>query len=254
MTTLLIDIGNTRLKIASLQNGEPVYIGAVTIDPVSACEIALREHIRALATPVSAVWAVSVASPQVNEFVQNLVSPSPVHWVRSTACASGIRNAYPEPAQLGPDRWVGIIGLTRHFPTLAQPIVLASFGTATTIDTLSPETEFLGGLILPGVSMMRESLKRGTARLPNEPGELQAFPTSTRAAIASGIVAAQTGAVLRQVELAHRRFGIAPIVCTTGGARDMVVTALTQALPNLLIHELPHVVLDGLAVMAQTQP
>lgn len=253
MTTLLIDIGNTRLKLAKLQKGAPVFIEAIPIDPLDACESELCRCLKGLSMPAKSVWGVSVASPQVNDLVQSLMPPGSLNWVRSAPSAIGVRNAYPDPSQLGPDRWTGIIGLKRHFPVLAQPIVLASFGTATTVDTLSPDAEFLGGLILPGVSMMRESLNRGTARLPNEPGELQAFPTSTRAAIASGIIAAQTGAVLRQVDQAHRRFGSAPILCVTGGAWDTVSTELTQALPGTVIHELPHIVLDGLAVMAQTQ-
>lgn len=252
MTTLLIDIGNTRLKLAKLEAGAPSFVGAVAIDPLHACETSLRQHIEVLTEPASTVWLVSVASQAVNALVQALLSSCALHWVHATSKASGILNAYPDPTQLGPDRWTGIIGLKRHFPVLQQPIVLASFGTATTVDTLSPDAEFLGGLILPGVSMMRESLNRGTARLPNEPGELQAFPTNTRAAIASGVVAAQAGAVLRQVKQAHQRYGVAPIVCVTGGAWKMVQTEFMAALPDTVIHELPHVVLDGLAVMAQT--
>ena len=254
MTTLLIDIGNTRLKLATLHADAPVFIGALAVDPLSACESELRRHLEALPVPASSVWAVTVASSQVNDLVQTLLAPCSLNWVHSASSTSGVRNTYPDPAQLGPDRWTGIIGLKRHFPTITKPIVLASFGTATTVDTLSPDAQFMGGLILPGVSMMHESLNRGTARLPNERGELAAFPTSTRAAITSGVLAAQAGAVRRQVEHAHQRFGVAPMLCVTGGAWKLVEPELMQALPDIALHELPNVVLDGLAVMAQAHP
>lgn len=251
MSALLIDIGNTRLKLATLANGELQFVAAIDTEPLSHCQSELDQHWQRLQQAVGEVWAVSVAAQQTNDMVQARLGQKTLHWVHPEREAAGVTNAYPEPRQLGPDRWAGVIGLTRHFKASDQAIVLASFGTATTVDTLSPDRQFLGGLILPGVSMMQQALNRGTARLPNAPGSLQAFPNNTVSAIASGIAAAQAGAVMRQIEHARQRFGKDPLLCVSGGAWPMVQEEFATCLPTIQIKEVPHIVLHGLAALAE---
>ncbi len=250
MNALLIDIGNSRLKLAQYGEGQVTFLEAVDIHAADDCRAALKRHWQGLPTATTDIWAVSVASQTLSQVVQTACPDATVHWVYPQSNAAGVRNAYPDPSQLGPDRWVGIIGLTRHFATRDRPIVLASFGTATTIDTLSADNEFLGGLILPGVSMMQEALNRGTARLPNAHGDLQDFPNNTVSAIATGIARAQSGAVLRQMQLAKQRFGTQPTLCVTGGAWSSIEPEIRQVLGDVDIHELPHIVLHGLAILA----
>ena len=61
---------------------------------------------------------------------------------------AGTDQRYRQPAQLGSDRWAAA-GVCR-LPGAHPPFLLASFGTATTIDTVGPDNVFAGGLILPG--------------------------------------------------------------------------------------------------------
>lgn len=46
-------------------------------------------------------------------------------------------NAYRNQAQLGADRWAAMLGLRMRLPAGHPPALLASFGTATTLDTLA---------------------------------------------------------------------------------------------------------------------
>src|SRR3546814_10885684 len=67
-------------------------------------------------------------------------------WITSLDAAPGLHNGYEPPGQLGADRWVALAGLSRHVSQRQpahreQPLMLATFGTATTIDTLAPATE-----------------------------------------------------------------------------------------------------------------
>jgi type III pantothenate kinase len=73
----------------------------------------------------------------------------------------------------------------------------------------------------------------------------------TASAIASGIAAAQIGAVKRQLEIAQRDDGQMPLLCVSGGAYEKIQGALQHSLTGVPIHHLPSVVLDGLAVLAQ---
>jgi type III pantothenate kinase len=253
---LLFDVGNTRLKIAVLEADSLRFIAALPTEDESLLRQSLAMQMSALGA-IEQALGVCVGRGVVAEIVQSVLPPKvALQWVRPTTRAAGVTNAYPEPEQLGADRWVGVIGLTRHFqfdqaiPGRAS-VVLANFGTATTVDTLGADKVFRGGLILPGVAMMHASLASGTARLPQALGAVVDNPVNTTSAIASGVVAAQIGAVKRQLEIAQRDDGQAPILCVSGGAYERVQAALQQSLRDFTIHHLPMVVLDGLAVLAQ---
>lgn len=272
---LLIDIGNTRVKLARLDGRELQFLAAFATEDEQALVEGISEHVKSSAphsAPQSAphsatyqaAWGVCVGAPELQRLVQTAVGAStPIQWVNSSASAAGITNNYPDPSQLGADRWVAVIGLTRHFTAggavesalqkcfdKSPSLVLATFGTATTVDTLGGDLTFRGGLILPGVAMMRHSLAAGTARLPAASGQVADNPTNTTSAIASGIVAAQIGALTRQMAIAQQQDGVPPVVCVSGGAYEEVRLALAKAMPEFSGHHLPHVVLDGLAVLA----
>lgn len=114
--------------------------------------------------------------------------------VRSTAQAGGVRNGYRDPGRLGVDRWCALIG-ARALRQGALLVVMA--GTATTIDALDGDGNFLGGLILPGQQLMLGALARDTAALPFAAGGHRPWPQCTDDAIVSGAIEAQVGAVER---------------------------------------------------------
>src|ERR1700741_1537830 len=142
------------------------------------------------------VVASNVAGAQVTEWL-NVWARSQgltVRWVTSQSEQCGVSNGYREPAQLGADRWAALIA-ARHFAGGAALAVSA--GTAVTIDALTQEGEFLGGLIVPGLDLMASVLARGTAGLPRAPGVIAQFPESTADAIASGAMQSVCGAIER---------------------------------------------------------
>ncbi len=249
---LLLDIGNSRLKIATFDGHCASFVKAIAIEPLQRCQIQLTDVLSALSGPIEACVAVSVASDATNAAVAAMAKGYPIHWIRPTASLAGIKNAYPKPSELGADRWVSMLGLKRHFSDAHPALVLATFGTATTVDTLGPDDEFKGGLILPGVTMMHQALAKGTARLPDAPGLVSTFPTDTVSAIASGVAAAQVGAVMRQLSQVQALHKEPPILCVSGGALPVISAHLQHAMGAAPIQVLPHVVFDGLATIAAT--
>jgi len=194
-----------------------------------------------------------------------------VRWCDARDGLALLRNPYEDPTRLGADRWLGLLGLLDRLDAdpawrAGHPALLASFGTATTLDTLMPGSgpqcppAFPGGLILPGPSLMAHSLARGTAQLPLGEGRVSDFPSDTQDAIASGIAAAQAGALLRQWHLARRQAGgRAPLVFVCGGGWPVVDAevgaGLARArealrLPPEPARFLDGPVLDGLACLA----
>lgn len=263
---LLMDVGNSRVKLGWLaQDGtrEP----AAAALPREDLATQLSAWLAALPTPPALALGVNVGGDDVARTLTTALQAvgCPVQWQTAQPRTLGLVNGYREPQRLGADRWLSLVGLwahPRHRPVPgARPCVriLATFGTATTVDTLTADGRFVGGLILPGVQLMLDALARGTAQLPLAGGPAADFPDHTDAAIMSGVLAAQTGAVVRQCRLALARFPEAAVqVAVAGGAWPTVGPELAEALAGLALAGAPQVldnpVLDGLAMLAGASP
>jgi len=88
----------------------------------------------------------------------------PLTTIRAREQQCGVTNAYTTPHALGSDRWAGMIGAHAAFP--GEHLLIATFGTATTLEALRADGCFVGGLIAPGWSLMMRSLGEHTAQLP----------------------------------------------------------------------------------------
>jgi type III pantothenate kinase len=232
-----IDCGNTRIKWGVHDGRQWRAQGAVGYSEISALA-ALPGTWQA-----RAVWLASVAGEAATQSVCAALSAwQPLIKRVSTGTADGgVINAYDNPAQLGVDRWLALIG-ARGMTPAACLVVMA--GTATTIDTLTAEGEFAGGLILPGLDLMRRSLARDTAALPLAEGEYTSLPRNTGNAIVTGCIEAQLGAI----ERAFRRIANEPdALCLISGGNAQPLAA-QLALPHRRIDNL---VLEGLARLAR---
>ncbi len=267
MSIVLLDAGNSRVKVSVFDpSGTDTGNESMRTSPVRTFTPdalnTLADLVANLAQPPQRAIGVSVTTDAIRRELDAILAPCPIEWLTPGTQLLRLKNRYHNPAELGPDRWLGLLGILMSRP-VDGPMMLVSFGTATTIDTIDGHETFLGGLILPGVSMMQSSLGSGTARLPIAPMPGQrwpAFPQNTQAAIATGIVAAQTGAVLRQWEQVVEQLGQAPLVFVTGGARAAILPELQARLDSCSVDrgfgtipliECESPVLDGLRAVAQ---
>ncbi|MAK54502.1 MAG: pantothenate kinase [Pusillimonas sp.] len=276
---ILIDAGNTRVKAGwiSLKTGER-EMTAVAFQHTHLDE--LSHWLDTLPNKPASALGVNVAGPTVGEAIEKLLEKHDctINWTSGEPQTLNVANAYAAPEQLGPDRWLALLGLAQrphpqhtHPDTPPCPLILANFGTATTIDTLVvkkppnetnenlPQYLFPGGLILPGPDLMRNALAQNTANLPDANSSTTIYPTYTHQSIATGIAAAQAGAVVRQWLAGLEYYGFAPHVFAAGGGwplvKEEVIRLLhfTQGrldLPTTLIEWLPAPALDGLAALA----
>ena len=155
------------------------------------------------------------------------LKPVPLEWFTSVPQLAGVRNDYRTPAQLGCDRFASAIGAHALFPD--EALIVATCGTATTVDALSADGVFMGGMILPGLGLMASSLAKNTAQLPQVAESLPVstpFADHTDAAIASGCIAAQAGAIERAFA-AHGRSGGTVRCVLSGGAADLIAPHLS---------------------------
>lgn len=251
--TLLIDSGNSRLKIGWLRadgarEPEPLAFDNLDFEALGRWLDTLPER------PAQAV-GVNVAGVARGQAIADTLARCgcAVQWQHSRRDALGLRNDYAKPEQLGADRWAALLGLLSRLPAGHPPAMLACFGTATTLDTITPDNVFPGGLILPGPAMMRASLKHGTANLPLAEGPVADFPINTFEAITSGIAAAQAGAVVRQWLAASQRHGAPAEIYVAGGGWPEVRDETERLLAEVGAVTMPRVlqgpVLDGLAAL-----
>lgn len=233
---LLLDAGNSRLKWGVHDGSGWLAQGAVGHDAIAGLAAQWAGW------PIRTVHAASVARPEVADAILQ-AAPCPVQWVRSAASFADVRNHYRDPAEQGADRWLAVLAARQLCP---DDVVVACAGTALTVEALTAEGDYLGGMILPGQQLMLRSLAQGTAQLDRMAGQVQSFPQGTADALASGVLAAQCGAIERMCrQLAAQTGRGLPQVLLTGG--DAAVIAAQLAVPLRIVDNL---VLMGLLRVA----
>ena len=238
---LAIDAGNTRIKWGVHAGGEWRSMGSIA----TAQSGALAESLRA-DFPVDRAIASNVAGPKVQAHLEAACREGGalLTVIRAERAELGVTSSYRDPHQLGADRWAALIAAHHGGPAGHKLVVNA--GTALTVDALTAEGRFLGGLIVPGPALMRHSLDRGTAGLRLTEGTLTDFPASTSDAITSGAIQACVGAIERLAG-AMATHGCTPArIILSGGAAAEIAASLP--LQPILRENL---VLDGLALIAR---
>ncbi|OYW37602.1 MAG: type III pantothenate kinase [Hydrogenophilales bacterium 12-61-10] len=229
---LLVDAGNTRVKWVLVTENRWSDEGAADYADLSAL---------AQKAPASVKCAIaSVAGSARNTQLSRLLSDwdiTPV-WLKSEAQFLDLKNLYSTPSQLGVDRWMSMIAARRRH---SGDTLVVSLGTAMTIDALSAEGEFLGGMIIPGYRLMERCLQEGTAQVGSDNGSWQAFPKNTADAVQSGIVAAMCGAIQMQYSRLAEKCRCIPLILLTGGDAEMLMPYL-----DLPVEQVPYLVLEGI--------
>lgn len=231
---LLIDAGNSRIKWAFVKEGKWLESSVLPIEQANELYQHLTDIDRA-----KQVFVSNVAGEKVAQHIRKLARE--VHFISSSEAQCGVKNHYSNPAQLGSDRWAALIAA---WHLIGGACLVVNCGTATTVDALNQQGEFIGGLILPGIAMMQRSLATETAQLKSHPGRYVEFPLNTADAIFSGAIQATCGAIQRQYALLDDN--AVPIVLS-GGARAV----LQSHLGNLPLRIVDNLVLLGLGLIAQ---
>ena len=231
---LCLDAGNSCLKYGLFSGGQWHVQG--TLDYAELDQ--LRQRLSAIP---QRLIVCNVAGAEVAGMLEQLATTFGLkpEWFSSTHSACGVTNGYSLPTQLGADRWAALIG-ARGMHTGNSVVVMS--GTATTIDVLEAGGKFCGGVIIPGLMLMRRSLASGTADLPMADGNFDALPRNTSDAIASGAIQATLGAIERIASKAFADSKETDNLClVSGGAADVLVSHLQipcRAVTNLVLEGL----------------
>lgn len=241
---LLFDAGNSRCKWVWTENAAWLRQGALDNGDEKAWQ-KLHETFATLEMPHKILIS-NVAGAAMEQRLRGLCSlwACPVEFLVAQPAQCGVRNGYTDAAQLGSDRWAALIAAWQR---VQGACLVVNCGTATTVDALSETGVFLGGLILPGMALMRRSLLENTAQLGMPAGELCDFPRNTADAVASGAIQATAGAIRQQYDLLGAGNNVRCVL--SGGAASSL-------LPHLGIGAelMENLVLQGLQIIGQNCP
>lgn len=239
---LVIDIGNTSLKWTVCDRSE-------------LSEMQRVRHHGGLPIDLHAAWEqiptperVLVANVGGDALAAAVVRACRSRWGREPRFARteprcrGVTIAYAQPERLGVDRWLAL--LAGHH-SCSGPVLIVDAGTALTYDLLLADGRHLGGLILPGIEMMRERLLAGTHIPRVEPEELaEPWAADTATAIAAGSIQAPAALAERLYDRLAAQIGGAPELIVTGSDGERLLPAIDR--PAYLE---PDLVLQGLALL-----
>lgn len=253
MNILLVDIGNTRAKWAVLR-GSRLSAPRALAHRAGADFSAL---VRAVPRDVERVIAVSVMGRKFERALATAVRARfalRTEFVRSTRRAGGVRNAYRDVWRLGADRWVGVIAA--HALAGERPALVASIGTALTVDAVTGAGRHLGGAIAAGPDTMISSLLSGTHGIRRRARGARSgagrgrrlFAADTASALDAGAAFAAAAFVDRACVEARAALGARPVLLLTGGAARALRPYIKSS-----FRLVPDLVLRGLAVLAQAR-
>jgi type III pantothenate kinase len=231
---LIIDIGNTRTKVAFFNKN--ILLEKATI------EILTLGNLSELVQRYPITGTILSATGKITEGVEEKLRASEYFIQLDHTTLIPIVNRYNTPETLGKDRLAAVVAAYYQFPN--KNCLVVDSGTCITYNVLTAAGAFLGGSISPGLSMRLKAMHHFTARLPEVTRKTEGvslFGKTTEAAMQSG---AQIG-LLSEVEGFIKRFkkelGSIKLIITGGDGEY-----LYHNLNISHIHYDPNLVLKGL--------
>ena len=159
---------------------------------------------------------------------------------------TGLKIQYRDPREVGADRIADAVGATIMFP--GKNLIVADFGTATTLCAITRKKEFLGGNIVPGVRLAMEALEERTAQLPAVEiiPPRNALGRSTIESIQSGLYWSNVGMVRELISriISEEFEDDPPLVIGTGGFAQLFIREklFDRVVPDLILEGLREIV------------
>ena len=225
---LAIDVGNTNIVFGLYDDKNLIDYWRInsdhhkTADEYGLLFIEAIKSANALIKDIDAVIIASVVpllSTTIRKMVERYFKVTPMFVDENSR--TGIRICYKNPKEVGADR---IVNSVAAYTIYGGPVIIIDFGTATTFCAVSKDSEYLGGVIVPGIMISLDALSQKAAKLPKIALELPAtvIGTDTVSSIQSGIIYGYAGLVDELVRKIKKEMGGDPYVVATGGLAETI--------------------------------
>ncbi|MBZ4672485.1 MAG: putative transcriptional acitvator, Baf family [Deferribacteraceae bacterium] len=165
-----VDIGNTNIVIGVFEGEELVSNFRLATD-------VLRTTDEYAATVLLLLSGQGIDSKKIDSVVISSVVPQLIYTfsklsrkyfdleplVIGPGVKTGLKIKLENPKEVGADRVVNAVAAIEQYGT---PVIVVDFGTATTFDVVNERSEYLGGIIYPGIKLSASILRSKTAKLP----------------------------------------------------------------------------------------
>jgi len=239
--TLLVDMGNSRLKWA-WREPSPLQVHSAEYGQRGLA--ALCDQLWPDDAAPERIW-VSCVTDQDQVFSDWCYArwglrPS---FARSTARFGSLTNGYEQPLRLGVDRWLAMIAARAAYPD--EALCVFDLGTAATLDMVAASGQHLGGYIVPGLRAMQVCLQQRTG-LQFDEVAARDFGRDTAAAVHLGCRMALLGLLERALAEYRQEADVTPLLLVSGGDAPALLPQLQQS-----YEWRPALVLEGLAQLAE---
>ena len=226
---LAVDIGNSQIVLGFMEGQEILKTARMATDITRTSDeyiVAIKQimefdHVDYLA--FEGVIISSVVTPLteiMREALRVLTGHTPI--VVGAGIKTGMNIAIDNPAELGSDMVVTGVAAVADY---RLPAIVVDMGTATTIEVIDANANFLGGAIIPGIRLSLEALSSGTSKLPNVPIQVpdRCIGTNTVTCMQSGSIFGAAALIDGMVDRMEEELGEPATVIATGGLASLVV-------------------------------
>ena len=230
---LIIDVGNTRIKIAVFDDSKIVHNETLTKESFVSEVIKNIKNYNCTNAIISSVGFINKSEIDKLRAIINLIELN--HHTKVP-----FLNSYTTPKTLGVDRIALISSAFSSYPN--KNVLIIDAGTCITYDFINDEGHYYGGAISPGIQMRYKALHAFTEKLPLLEPELmyQLIGDSTAASIHSGILNGVIGEIDSFIEK-YRKKNTDLTVVLTGGDINFLSNRLKNSIfanPNFLLEGL----------------
>jgi type III pantothenate kinase len=247
---LAIDIGNTNIAFGIFDREKLCATWRVatdinkTADEYAVLLLNLLSRQDITSSDIDAAVIGSVVPPLeavFEELSKRYFGSSPL--IVGAGVKTGVRICTDNPREVGADRVANVAAAHRLY---SGPAIVIDFGTATTLDAISEEGEYLGGAIAPGIGIAAEALFERASKLPRIElvAPQHAIGRNTVTAMQSGLIFGYVGLVESLVHRIRQELGGKARVIATGGLAEIIAKET-----NIVDTVNPHLTLEGLRLI-----
>lgn len=226
---LAIDIGNTNIVIGCCEDNKILFRDRISTNHTAT----VLEYIAILKT---AFELNDIAPDDIGGIIISSVVPAVTDTLKKAAekytnseaiivgpgIKTGLSILIDNPAQLGSDLVVDAVAGINYYPL---PLIVIDIGTATTLSVISENGDYIGGMIVPGISVSHDSLISRTSQLPKIAFECpkRVIGKNTVECMKSGLLYSNAGAIDGLIDRINEELGKKCTVVATGGLANVII-------------------------------
>ena len=253
---LAFDIGNTNIVIGLFENDQLTKEWRLPSDnkksvddyAIDIIELFLTDQIDCLKVEGCIIGSVVPAlTTKLHQAIQKFLRDEINHQILvigDDKTRLNIDVKLPNKKEVGSDRLINSIAAYKKF---GGNLIIIDFGTATTLDVISEDGEYIGGVIAPGINLSLKTLHDMTAQLPRISVKKQknVIGKTTSEAMNSGVYFGYISLLEGMITKIEQELGVKTTNIITGGLAEI----FKDALKNTVKYHEPNLTLAGLKII-----